>query len=54
MVGRLEIRRVRAEAERRLGDRFDVRAFHDVVLGGGSVPLPTLAGVVERWCDAVG
>jgi uncharacterized protein (DUF885 family) len=51
MVGRLEIRRMRADAERRLGDRFDIRAFHDVVLGGGSLPLPTLAGVVERWLE---
>ncbi len=49
MVGRLEIQRMRADAERRLGDEFDVRAFHDTVLGAGSLPLTTLAGRVEDW-----
>jgi uncharacterized protein (DUF885 family) len=49
MVGRLEIRRLREDAARRLGGRFDIRAFHDVVLGGGSLPLPTLADVVDGW-----
>ncbi|WP_018683387.1 DUF885 domain-containing protein [Actinokineospora enzanensis] len=49
MVGRLEIQRVRAAAEARLGDRFDIRAFHDLVLGGGPLPLTVLAEVVEAW-----
>ena len=49
MVGRLEISRLRAETAARLGDRFDLRGFHDLVLGGGSLPLATLAGVVGRW-----
>ena len=49
MVGRLEIQRMRAEAERRLGDRFDIRSFHDTVLGSGSLPLPVLADLVGRW-----
>ncbi|GAA4547041.1 DUF885 domain-containing protein [Amycolatopsis samaneae] len=49
MVGRLEIQRIRAEAERRLGSRFDVRAFHDVVLSGGALPLSVLDGVVAEW-----
>jgi uncharacterized protein (DUF885 family) len=49
MTGRLEIIRLRAEAERRLGERFDVRAFHDEVLGSGGVPLPYLRADVERW-----
>lgn len=49
MIGNLEIRRLRGEAERALGDRFDVRAFHDVVLEDGSVPLWVLAEKVERW-----
>jgi uncharacterized protein (DUF885 family) len=43
MVGRLEIQRLRADAERRLGPDFDIRAFHDAVLGAGSLPLTTLA-----------
>lgn len=49
MVGRLEILRIRADAERTLGDRFDIRAFHDVVLGGGPLPLTVLATVVDTW-----
>jgi uncharacterized protein (DUF885 family) len=49
MVGRLEIQRIRARAERCLGARFDVRAFHDVVLAGGALPLSVLASVVDEW-----
>jgi uncharacterized protein (DUF885 family) len=44
MVGRLEIDRIRAEAERRPG--FDIAAFHDHLLGHGMVPLPTLGRIV--------
>ncbi len=49
MVGRLELVRLRREATERLGKRFDLRAFHDVVLQAGPLPLPAMAGVVERW-----
>ncbi|GIH18126.1 hypothetical protein Raf01_62980 [Rugosimonospora africana] len=52
MVGRLEILRIRAEATRALGDRFDIKAFHDVVLGGGPLPLSVLDEVVTRWARA--
>jgi len=48
-LGALEIRRLRAEAERALGPRFDVRAFHDAVLGAGTLPLPALRQQVEAW-----
>ncbi|MFI5778058.1 DUF885 domain-containing protein [Nocardia sp. NPDC051570] len=41
-VGQLEIRRQRAQVAERLGDRFDIKAFHDTVLGAGSVSLPVL------------
>ena len=51
MLGSLEIRRVRGEAERRLGPRFDIRAFHDQVLGNGGVTLPMLRRQVERWVE---
>jgi uncharacterized protein (DUF885 family) len=47
MVGRLELVRLRELAQARLGGRFDLRAFHDVVLGTGGVPLSVLAQVVE-------
>jgi len=49
MVGRLEILRIRAEAEAALGDRFDIRAFHDTVLGSGGLPLGVLDQVVKDW-----
>jgi uncharacterized protein (DUF885 family) len=49
MIGRLEIVRLRRGAEARLGERFDIRQFHDVVLGGGMLPLSALADRVERW-----
>ncbi len=52
MVGRREIRRLRDLAERRLGTRFDVRAFHGAVLGSGAVPLGVLDQVVTDWAAA--
>lgn len=51
MVGRLEIQRVRADAERRLGNAFDVKRFHDVVLGSGAVPLAVLEKLIAEWAD---
>jgi uncharacterized protein (DUF885 family) len=47
-VGQLELLRLRAEARARQGDRFDIRRFHDAVLGEGALPLPVLRQVVER------
>lgn len=52
MVGRLEIERIRAEAEAVLGDRFDIKGFHDVVLGNGILPLRVLDNVVKEWVAA--
>lgn len=51
-VGQLEIQRVRARAEAELGDRFDLAAFHDVVLGSGAVTLPVLEELVQGWIDS--
>ena len=49
MLGRLEIERLRAEATKRLGSRFDLRVFHDRLLENGAVPLPMLRTQMERW-----
>jgi uncharacterized protein (DUF885 family) len=51
-VGQLEIERLRASATTRLGDTFDVAAFHDTVLGSGAVTLPVLAELVEAWVSS--
>jgi len=49
MLGMLEIRRLRNLAEAELGDGFDLKAFHDRVLGYGSVTLPMLDASVRAW-----
>jgi len=49
MLGMLEIRRLRTLAESELGEAFDRRAFHDRVLGYGSITLPMLAASVRAW-----
>jgi uncharacterized protein (DUF885 family) len=53
MVGRLEIQRLRAAAERELGPAFDLKTFHDLVLANGALPLTTLADLVQNWITAV-
>ncbi|HKJ03320.1 MAG TPA: DUF885 domain-containing protein, partial [Longimicrobiales bacterium] len=49
LLGSLEIQRLRRDAAARLGDRFDIEGFHDVVLGDGAVSLPMLRAAVDRW-----
>jgi uncharacterized protein (DUF885 family) len=53
-IGQLEILRLRDEAKARLGERFDIRDFHDTVLGAGAVSLPTLEGMVGAWLETTG
>jgi uncharacterized protein (DUF885 family) len=54
MSGRLEIDALRRDAKAALGARFDIKDFHDVVLGNGGVPLTVLHDVVARWSTAAG
>ncbi|HSK94316.1 MAG TPA: DUF885 domain-containing protein [Candidatus Angelobacter sp.] len=51
-LGQREIERARADVADRMGDRFDLRAFHDEVLGHGSLPLGTLRREIGGWVEA--
>jgi len=51
-VGMLKIQELRAMAEYELGDGFDIREFHDVILGGGAMPLAVLERRVNEWVAA--
>jgi uncharacterized protein (DUF885 family) len=53
-TGQMKISELRAEAQRALGPRFDIRKFHDVVLGSGAVPLTVLEANVRAWIAAGG
>jgi uncharacterized protein (DUF885 family) len=48
-IGELKIRELRARAEEMLGERFDLRAFHDAILTAGQLPLPVLEERIRRW-----
>jgi uncharacterized protein (DUF885 family) len=50
-IGELKIRQLRQEAEERLKERFDIREFHDVVLGSGAVPLDILEAQVHDYIN---
>ncbi len=48
-IGQLKILELRQHAEQMLGERFDLRAFHDALLGGGALPLDVLETSMQRW-----
>lgn len=48
-IGMIHIQKLRAKAEAELGDKFDIKAFHDTVLGGGALPLELLSRKVDVW-----
>ena len=51
-IGQLKIQAIRERAERTLGDRFDIRAFHDALLSGGALPLDILEQHMDAWISA--
>ncbi|MDH3577847.1 MAG: DUF885 domain-containing protein, partial [Gammaproteobacteria bacterium] len=51
LVGSLEIQRLRQKAERMLGDKFDIRVFHNRILENGSVTLPMLGMSIDAWIE---
>ena len=52
-VGERKLQELRAASAERLGERFDLRAFHDEVLRHGALPLDVLATLVDQWVDRV-
>ena len=51
-IGEFKIRELRTRAETSLGAKFDLRRFHDAVLGQGAVPLDLLEAQIDRWIAA--
>ena len=52
LIGRLRIEALRDKARAALGERFDLRAFHNAVLDTGAVPLDVLDAIIGRWIEA--
>ncbi|MEP4101811.1 DUF885 domain-containing protein, partial [Paraglaciecola sp.] len=48
-MGEIKIRELRAKAEEKLGAKFDIRSFHDTVIGQGSLPMAVLEDVINDW-----
>ena len=50
-IGMIKIQELRAKAETELGDDFDIRGFHDAILGGGALPLDLLERRIDQWIE---
>ncbi|MGO3443867.1 MAG: DUF885 domain-containing protein [Pseudoalteromonas distincta] len=50
-MGEIKIRELRAKAEKELGAKFDIRSFHDTVIGQGSLPMEVLEDVINDWIE---
>ena len=53
-MGQLRLLELREQARRELGDRFDIRAFHDLILGNGAMPMTVVSQAVDAWIAAGG
>ena len=51
-IGQLKIRELRAKAKKQLGDKFDIREFHNQVLETGCIPLALLEAKIDKWITA--
>ena len=51
-IGQLKISAIRAKAEKALGTKFDIRAFHDVLLKDGALPLDLLEAKMNTWIES--
>lgn len=51
-IGMIKILEYRAKAEAELGDKFDIKGFHDTILGSGPVPMVALEAQVDRWIES--
>ena len=52
-MGELKLKELRARAEKKLGNKFDIRKLHDVVLANGAVPLSILEVQVNEWVNSI-
>lgn len=50
-IGELKIQQLKQKAQQALGERFDIRTFHNAVLAQGSVPLTVLENTIDQWID---
>jgi uncharacterized protein (DUF885 family) len=51
-IGQLKIRELRTKAEKELGDKFDIKEFHNQVLETGSIPLKLLEDKINAWIES--